>query len=503
MFARIAKACHRMICEQPLLALALIAVALVAQILPLMTRPLWYDEIVTFHVSRLDNMAVIWEKVKAGADLNPPLFYLATHGAYALMGSNEFSTRLPQLAGFLAMLLCVHRFVGKGGNPSAAIAAAGFPFLTCAPSFGAEGRPYGMVLGFSAIAAAAWQSASREESRRFTLPLLSVGLLCALQSHCYAVIVPFAFGAAELARSYMRRRIDWPMWLAISAPLLSISTYFSLLSGVPNAFADRNPIFRVAPDSFYVWLLSPASGSVLLVLTAIALIAITGSESESIGPILRIPIPEIVLAVGLAAAPFLVWIIQRTLTHISYPRYSLVAVIGLSLLFGMLLTAASRAKPHLASLCVALIAAALIPKPFLPETSTAPLEDVTSLINATTEPIVIANPLAFVEINEYGAESLRRRTIYVADGTQAVTFLGTNMVDDFFAEKLSSVVPLSGRIASLVPFLNEHRRFLMLSDFYSDLEWFPKYLTKERKNVRLIGKFHLSGRPVTLCEVTE
>ena len=78
-----------------------------------LSKPLWYDELFTLYMSRLPSMEAIWSALKDGADLNPPLLYMATRTTHALLGDGPVATRLPALLGFLIMLLCLFFFVAR------------------------------------------------------------------------------------------------------------------------------------------------------------------------------------------------------------------------------------------------------------------------------------------------------------------------------------------------------------------------------------------------------
>src|SRR5690349_9498760 len=67
-------------------------------------RPLWSDEIQTWHVARLPGIAAIWSALAAGADQEMPLMHLSVRLSHACFGAGPLATRLPMLAGFWVML---------------------------------------------------------------------------------------------------------------------------------------------------------------------------------------------------------------------------------------------------------------------------------------------------------------------------------------------------------------------------------------------------------------
>ncbi|HXU11050.1 MAG TPA: hypothetical protein VN898_03730, partial [Candidatus Binatia bacterium] len=48
-------------------------------------RPLWYDELFTFHVSRQEQVAEVLSSLAAGTDIHPPLDYLLRHYSMRLL----------------------------------------------------------------------------------------------------------------------------------------------------------------------------------------------------------------------------------------------------------------------------------------------------------------------------------------------------------------------------------------------------------------------------------
>ena len=51
--------------------------------------PFWFDELLTFHVSRLGSPAEIWAALEQIADGQPALSYLLTACSQMLLGENE------------------------------------------------------------------------------------------------------------------------------------------------------------------------------------------------------------------------------------------------------------------------------------------------------------------------------------------------------------------------------------------------------------------------------
>lgn len=59
--------------------LAVAAYALLRSGVYALIKPLWFDEVLTFVVSRQGSLPAIWSALKQGTNGNPPAFYLAEH----------------------------------------------------------------------------------------------------------------------------------------------------------------------------------------------------------------------------------------------------------------------------------------------------------------------------------------------------------------------------------------------------------------------------------------
>jgi 4-amino-4-deoxy-L-arabinose transferase-like glycosyltransferase len=89
--------------------------------------------------------------VLAGADFNPPLFYLIQWDNRALFGEGLIALRLPEIVGFWIFSLCLFRFVSKRAGLLAGWVAMLIPSLSIAYYYAYEVRPHGLVLGFPGL----------------------------------------------------------------------------------------------------------------------------------------------------------------------------------------------------------------------------------------------------------------------------------------------------------------------------------------------------------------
>src|SRR4051794_21260497 len=76
-------------------------------------RPFWFDELITVNVASLPGMTDIWQILKRGGDLNPPMFFILTRAAVSVFGSSELAFRLPAILGFFVLCCCLYVFVAR------------------------------------------------------------------------------------------------------------------------------------------------------------------------------------------------------------------------------------------------------------------------------------------------------------------------------------------------------------------------------------------------------
>src|SRR5205807_7027670 len=100
-------------------------------------------------------------------------------------------------------------------------------YTGAAGEYSVEARPYGLFLGFGALALLAWQRAL--ERRRFAIPLMLIAGFGIILSHVFAIYIWAALAFAECVRIVRRRRIAWSLVVAWTVPLLGMITWIPLL----------------------------------------------------------------------------------------------------------------------------------------------------------------------------------------------------------------------------------------------------------------------------------
>ena len=166
-----------MCCRSLVLSLLYVAVTIVFAQRKLM----WNDELYTYYMARLPSMSDVWAALMSRGEQTPPFFYCTTRVSFDLFGVNNLSVRLPEILGFWVMLacpVCLRRTPGARRCP--ALCAAAFPLVTIAYSYAFEARPYGLLLGFAALALVSWQSATLNRGRSIALVCLGASVAAAV-----------------------------------------------------------------------------------------------------------------------------------------------------------------------------------------------------------------------------------------------------------------------------------------------------------------------------------
>jgi 4-amino-4-deoxy-L-arabinose transferase-like glycosyltransferase len=278
--------------------------------------------------------------------LDPLLYHALSHGAMQAFGAGASAQRLPALAGFLLMQVCLFFFVrnlvgGSAGERAGAVAAA-FPAVTATLFYAVEGRPYGLMLGLYALALWCWQVASRSErARAWALVGLAAALAGTINAHYFGILLLVPVCAAEAWRTLARRppvqrKIDWAMCAAIAAGMAGFLATRPFLEAAGEfrknyyngGWVGRHDITRAYRAIFvnYTQMAMSAQHMWMVALVVFAAALVWGCWRVRRG----IETAEWVLVLALAALPFCGYLLARFVTHSIEVRYVLGALVAIS-----------------------------------------------------------------------------------------------------------------------------------------------------------------------------
>jgi hypothetical protein len=194
----------------------------------------WYDELVTLYVARFPTLKQIFLFFESGKDTTSFLPAMIVHAMLKVPGRPEVMTRLPFIATYLLMGLCVWIFMRRRYSVGYATAAV---LLTALPVkyfyFATEIRAYVFAFLGTAFALVCWQAANRRGARR---GLAAFGVFCglsmALLFHAFAIFLFAPFVAAEAYHWWSKRDLRVSM---VAAIVLFPATLAIMLPNIRNA----------------------------------------------------------------------------------------------------------------------------------------------------------------------------------------------------------------------------------------------------------------------------
>ena len=458
-------------------------------------RPLWFDELFTFYISRL-SWDRIWKILSSGGEPNPPLCYALSHLSMRLFGQNEIALRLPAIFGFWLMATCIFLYVRRRSSPFPAFAAMCFPLVSRTYiQYGTEARPYGLVLGFCALSAVCWQLAIDGVSgrtRNIAVIGFSLTLMAAIMSHYYAVLLTIPFGIAELVRWQLTRRLHIKLSLALVCSLLPLAPLYPAVSrgtAFITSLVKTSQNFWAKPrwDNLPLFYYEYVGGAIvpLTLLAAVLLVYLLmispGTRNLDAADKRQRTLPEAAMIVSLTALPIFATMLGQIATGSFLSRYALSAVVGCALLFGLITSFASARVPAV-GLIAGLIFFGWFAKGGLHKPQSVPpqpLPDVSQV--SASVPLVIADPLLFLQLFHYAPPRFARRIYYISDLDVAVK------TPDFIPE----LALLQLRQWIQVPvedyqrFVDEHPKFALYQDFEPRLEYILKDLLQKGYSLQL------------------
>lgn len=429
-------------------------------------KPLWYDEIFTFELAALPRFADVWAALLTGTDLNPPLYIIASRMSFALLGTTPLAARMPAMVGYLIMSVCLYHFVARRLGSAYAWAAATFPLVTQAYPYAFEGRPYGLVLGFSGLALVGWQSATMAEGprRAWALALMTLALAAAVTTHYYAVLVFVPLGLGEIARTWTRRRVDWALWVGLFAGLFPLAMLRPLLHAASEFkstfWAQTTWMFSL---QFYPFLLKGATVPLVALFVFLAIYTRFRRDSavESDGEGMTaateaVPLHEWVAALGFILLPFVAVVVAKVATGGAFTeRYALPAVLGFGLLFAMLgdQLFARRWVPGAAmALCFCgwFLSYEIYHIKRESESRLAVSTEDYRVVSSSDQPLVFSWSIMYLQAQRDLSRELAKRSYFLSEG---------KTTDELALKKLSRWIPLN--IVERDRFFHEHDQFYL------------------------------------------
>ena len=461
-------------------------------------RPFWFDELLSYHLSRLPDLGSLWAAWRQGADGQPPLTHLLIRFSHALLGEGELATRLPSLLGFGAMSVAIYCFIGRRAGRLYGVAAVLFAWNTWGYEYAYEARPYALLMGLTGIAFLCWRAAIEGRSRRWALAGLGLSLAALVSVHYYAGLLLIPLVAGELVRAYQRRKIDRSLWCMIALSPLVLLAYLPLILSLRAGYQANfwSPVEWIDTFGFYLFLLAPAG-----ICTTLALLtAVVADWTEPSRPGQRtgnsecFPKHEIAAVCALAALPVVYVLATMLFSGAFVYRHALAALFGISCLFGMVLRDwLGDRRGAITAVCVVFavgfLATRLAPTIQLASGTTpldaraALLQQLDRALRDSEEPVVVSAPNLYLSYSHYAPASLRRKLVYPADLEKARKFTGTDSSD----VSLMKLAPWASlRVPSYESFRQQEASFFIIHRRYDRFDWIVPSLEAAGEPLRVI-----------------
>jgi hypothetical protein len=417
-------------------------------------------------------MTDVWGALMSGGEQLTPFFYLLTRASTALFGLNPFALRLPEMIGFWVMCVCLFFFVARRASNFYALLAAIFPLVTYTYFYAFDARPYGLVLGFSALALLCWQSATMNRFRPLSVICLSMSLAGALSSHYYGIFAIFPLALGETVRTILRRRLDVPVWAAFCLAIAPLILHLPLIQQARAYSGDfwAKPRWLDVPN-FYGGMLSST------ILPLILLLFLSGiyqtvwrdkmpDESQTT-PKITPPVFEVAAAFGFIIIPIICVVLGKFVTGGFTDRYAVIAVIGFSVLVSFIAVKLNN-NNILISIVLVICFAGCFSFLAVNETwsvgiNSRAMTKVQLLQSKGVEnlPIVAADAHTFIELNYYAPE-ISSRVVYLADPEISLRRTQQNSIERGMIDLLKPWFELN--VTDYKSYVAARPRFLLCGD---------------------------------------
>jgi hypothetical protein len=453
-----------------------------------LAKPLWFDELFTFYISRAPGWK---ERLAMGfGDDCPPLFYGLTHACLRLFGENSLASRMPEIMGFWLMCVCLFLFVRRRCAAIYAFLAVLLAVRSLAYAYAYEARPYGLMLGMAGLSLWCWQSIAEGRRRTLALVFLTLSVAIAVNIHYLGAQIAVPLLAGEACRTLERRKIDWGVLSALALGLSPLSlmmplaqrafrTVFASAASPPVSWAPHVASLAI----FYNDLVGPMVFSVVAGMAATALVYLLGGRepplAESSAP--KFPLHELAASIGYLLVPAMMLFATWLKIGVWYDRYGLTAVVGCVIPFAYFCAVLSRERFVMPCLLItSLFCMWVVPtvrSGVGVKTQWSNLR-MSSLMYPKGDafPTVVADKIWFLQMAHYSAPEVASRLVYLTDIANAARRpdLYKNDRNVFVCR---SVLP--GTVEDYRVFLSRNREFWLLYHNQSGLEWLPSQLWED------------------------
>jgi Dolichyl-phosphate-mannose-protein mannosyltransferase len=419
----------------------LVLYAIVRSLVGAAHKPFGFDEILTQIVSMQPSVRGIWDALRRAVDGQGPLFYLLERAASKLSSNREVALRLPGTLAFACTLVCIFVYVRKRNGEVIAFLCMSILLLTTGfHTYAVDARAYSLVLACIAFALVCYQ---RVSSIRWTV-LLAITLALAESLHYYTVFAMAPFVVAEAFVLFRTHDFRWRVWVALAFGALPLAVFWPLLAGMKAYYGPhlwKNYRLSSIPENYgSFFFVGSAFGVSVIVLSMAGVISALLRQrfkSESVEQQDGMQPTEGILILTLMASPLIIFIATSILGGSMVERYTLSAIIGISLAIGWALSLARRSVLLLFSLFL-FSSVGLHEFSFWSSTwrhpfrLDSPARGAEFFVNDAGHHeilVAVSDGLAYLPLAYYASPSFADRFVYLVDPDKAAAYLGYDSVD--------------------------------------------------------------------------
>jgi hypothetical protein len=423
-------------------------------------RPVWFDELFTFHIARASSLRQLWSW-EVRFDNHTPTAYLLSRVSMGIFGPTPFGLRFPSMVEFYFGSLAILVYVRRKANLAFAVLAVLLLWAVTPTLFYAvEARSYALIFLSFACLLLCWDTAVRDSSRRLALAGIALSTFGLTVAHMFAPFTLLAFVCAECVRFARRRSPDYPLWIALFAPMMAMAIYIPLLPAA-RVIISAIPASRHTIGAFY----EEAFGAPILILVLLVLLCGPWKLDSNKTATIFWP-EEIALFLFLFLNP--VWLILILIYRHGtfYNRYCLTTEVAVIVAFTVVLPRRIKFNPRAAYAASLVLALFILKAQFHQRVYLGAPRDASFLQSIYPElPIVVGEGQVFSEMNYYEKPAILSRLYYLQDRQASLQFTHTNFFQDFESPETMKAAgyPYVANVSSYKDFVRQHQQFLLLS----------------------------------------
>lgn len=452
------------------------------------TLPFWYDELFTVYLTRIADWGRLWEALRQGVDLQPPLLFAVTRAFSRFFGANEFGIRAQAIASFGVLAMCIFSIARRKVGAWYAALAVCITLVSAAYQFSSQARPYAMLLAFAGLSLFFWIRYHEHGRRTGDLAGITVAIALAVSSHYYGIFVAFPLLMGEAYEFYRSRKLDFRVMISIFLGLCPLPFFLPLIKGGVAAQGHKpwNPITETTIRDIYDLLLSPMAVPVACTVVILALIY-HRLDKESVRQHAGPPTKEIFATAAYVIIPVPAIIVARFGSNMIHWRYLIPVVLGMALIsvtFLYWIANGKRTAAVIASICCLTWFIYMHGRDYRRLVSHARPSQFTLPVPDGDLPIFVNSALDYFPAVHYSEHRLRDRLAYVVDPQAAARLAATDSVDKNIA---AAALFFPFHVVSLDRLRSEYKEFLVY-DGGMQLGWLLEELVDEGAVVKIYAR---------------